>query len=150
MGLATLPCKKGPATETTRGSYTGIRRQRRDGTSRGASTSRRPTPIQDTVPHDDAQGDVLMMRSSESLREARSRNSRIFTAKQFSKVGTWNVRTLFQCGRMGQLLRQMNEYKLDILGLSEVRWTDQGRFTSEQVTIPVSYTHLTLPTIYSV
>jgi len=29
----------------------------------------------------------------------------------------------------------MNEYKLDILGFSEVRWTGQGRFTSEQVTI---------------
>jgi len=80
-------------------------------------------------------GDVLMMRSSERLREARSRNSRIFTAKQFSKVGTWNVRTLFQCGRIGQVLRQMTEYKLDILGLSEVRWTGQGRFTSEQGTI---------------
>jgi len=135
VGLATLPRKKGPVTETTRGSHTGIRRQRRDGTSRGASTSKRPTPIQDTVPHDNAQGDLLMMRSSESLRKARSRNSRLFTAKQFSKVGTWNVRTLFQCGRMGQVHRQMNKYKLGILGLSEVGWTGQGRFTSEQVTI---------------
>ena len=33
------------------------------------------------------------------------------------------------------MLRQMNECKLDILGSSEVRWTGQERFTSEQVTI---------------
>ena len=76
-----------------------------------------------------------MKQSGESLREARLQKSRIFNAKSSTKIGTWNVRTLFQCGRMSQVLKRMKEYKLDVLGLSEMRWTGQGRFTSEDVTI---------------
>jgi len=33
------------------------------------------------------------------------------------------------------VLREMNSYGLDILGLSETRWTGQGRFVSDNATI---------------
>jgi len=63
-------------------------------------------------------------------REAQSSMPKLFT-----RIGTWNVRTVFQCGRLDQVLNEMQKYKLDILGSSEVRWTDQGRITSGQTTI---------------
>ena len=61
--------------------------------------------------------------------------SPVFNAKTTTRICTWNVRTLFQCGRLDQVLNEMQKYKLDILGLSEVRWTGQGRFTSGQFTM---------------
>ena len=39
---------------------------------------------------------------------------------------------------------------VDILDLSEVAWTCWGVSTASSGLGPVSYTHLTLPTIYSV
>jgi hypothetical protein len=39
-----------------------------------------------------------------------------------TRIGSWNVRTLFQKGKLAQLDREMDRYKLDILGVREVRW----------------------------
>lgn len=59
----------------------------------------------------------------------------IFDAKELTKIGTWNVRTLYQCGRLAQLLREMERYRMDILGISEMRWTGSGRLVSDRKTI---------------
>ncbi|GFS21212.1 craniofacial development protein 2-like [Elysia marginata] len=42
------------------------------------------------------------------------------------KIGTWNVRTLFQAGKFDNLLQEMKEMRVDILGISETRWTEEG------------------------
>jgi hypothetical protein len=39
----------------------------------------------------------------------------------------WNVRTLFQKGKLAHLNREMHRYKVDILGVSEVRWSGSGQ-----------------------
>jgi hypothetical protein len=44
-----------------------------------------------------------------------------------TKIGSWNVGTLFQKGKLVQLNREMDRHKLDILGISEVRWTGSGQ-----------------------
>ena len=73
---------------------------------------------------------------NERLRsEVRLSKTHIFNAKHKTKIGTWNVRTLYQDGRLEQLLREMKKYNLDILGISEMRWTGQGKITSEDTTI---------------
>ncbi|CAM4977717.1 unnamed protein product [Rotaria socialis] len=41
-------------------------------------------------------------------------------------VGTWNVRTLWAAGKLGLLRHEMNRYRYDIIGISEVRWTGKG------------------------
>ena len=41
-------------------------------------------------------------------------------------LGTWNVRTLRESGRLELLKHELNRYKWDIIGLSEVRWTGKG------------------------
>ena len=43
------------------------------------------------------------------------------------KVGCWNVRTLYQAGKLAQLLREMENYNIDLLGVSEARWTGAGK-----------------------
>jgi len=60
---------------------------------------------------------------------------RIFSAKKITRVGTWNVRTLYQCGSMSQVLKGITNYSLRVLHISEMRWTGQGQFCSEGITI---------------
>ena len=55
---------------------------------------------------------------------------RIFAAKEVSRIGTWNVRKLFQSGKTAQLLREFDVYRMDILGISEMRWTGSGQFVN--------------------
>ena len=45
-------------------------------------------------------------------------------------MATWNVRTLFAPGRLQQVIDEAQRLQIDILGLSEVRWTGQGRTVS--------------------
>ena len=46
-------------------------------------------------------------------------------------VGTWNVRTLYAKGKLENLKREMLKMKLNILGVSEVRWKGKGDFISD-------------------
>ena len=47
--------------------------------------------------------------------------------KRKMRVGCWNVQTLYQTGKMPQLVKEFDNYNLDILGVSEVRWTGTGK-----------------------
>ena len=55
--------------------------------------------------------------------------TRLLSPKNVSRIGCWNVRTLYEAGRSAQVTREMDRYGLDILGLSEVRWTTSGIVT---------------------
>ena len=59
----------------------------------------------------------------------------ILSAKNISRIGTWNVQTLSQTGKLAQLLREFDTYQLDILGVSEMRWTGRGRMSSDGKTV---------------
>ena len=61
--------------------------------------------------------------------------NQIFNAKNITKIGTYNVRTLYQSGRLSLVLREMEAYRLDVLGISEIRWIDQDQTISDGVTI---------------
>ena len=50
----------------------------------------------------------------------------LFSAKYTTRIGTWNVRTLYQSGKCAQAAKEMDRYKIDLLGLSEVRWNTSG------------------------
>ncbi|KAL9953192.1 hypothetical protein ACROYT_G040569 [Oculina patagonica] len=43
------------------------------------------------------------------------------------RLATWNVRTMFETSRTPQVISEMRRYRLDILGISECRWTGSGR-----------------------
>lgn len=42
------------------------------------------------------------------------------------KIGSWNTRTLFVQGKLDNLMKESKEMNLDILGVSEHRWTGEG------------------------
>ena len=43
------------------------------------------------------------------------------------RIGTWNVRSMLQLGKMQILEHEMERLKVDICGLTEVRWEGQGQ-----------------------
>lgn len=46
-----------------------------------------------------------------------------------TRIACWNVRTLYQTGKLAQVVREFHNYGLDILGVCEVRWTGSGQRT---------------------
>ena len=53
---------------------------------------------------------------------------------QFDKeqyyIGTWNVRSMNQ-GKLKAVKREMARVNIDILGISEQKWTGMGEFNSD-------------------
>ena len=49
------------------------------------------------------------------------------------RIGTWNIRSMLQLGKVQLLSEEMMRLGVDICGLSEVRWDGQGHF----ITLPV-------------
>ena len=47
-------------------------------------------------------------------------------------IGTWNVRTLHQCGKVNELTHELKRYQWDIVGLAKVRWTGFGEVTTDE------------------
>ena len=46
--------------------------------------------------------------------------------KAITRIGCWNVRTMYECGKAAQVAKEMKENRIDILGVSESRWTGSG------------------------
>ena len=42
------------------------------------------------------------------------------------KIGIWSVRTLCRAGSLKVAARELARYKLDVVGVQEVRWDKQG------------------------
>ena len=42
------------------------------------------------------------------------------------KIGTWNVRSLYRAGSLKVAARELASYKLDVVGVQEVRWDKVG------------------------
>ena len=46
------------------------------------------------------------------------------------RLGTWNIRSMLQLGKVQLFGDEMMRLGVDICGLSEVRWNGQGHFTT--------------------
>lgn len=69
-----------------------------------------------------------MNDSNESLNgEVRVARNSLLGPKARIRIGAWNVRTMYETSKSAQVLREMSKYDLDILGISECRWTGSGR-----------------------
>ena len=42
------------------------------------------------------------------------------------KLRTWNVRILYRAGSLKAVARELVRYKLDVVGVQEVRWDKEG------------------------
>ena len=56
----------------------------------------------------------------------------------FLSLGTWNVRTLNQAGKLENAIKEMEEHKLDLLGIAEMRWKESGSTTKNGYTVMYS------------
>jgi hypothetical protein len=63
----------------------------------------------------------------ESRKEAQRPTASLVKPKQTLNIGSWNVRTMYTIGKSAQVARVMNDYKIDVLGISECRWTGFGK-----------------------
>lgn len=55
------------------------------------------------------------------------RHQATVSTKQLIRVATWNVNTLYQLGKYDNLKQEMARMRLDVVGVSEVRWTGVGQ-----------------------
>jgi exonuclease III len=47
------------------------------------------------------------------------------------KRGTWNVRRFYKAGFFKAAARELGRYKLDVVGVQEVRWNKGGSVNAE-------------------
>jgi exonuclease III len=50
------------------------------------------------------------------------------------RFGTWNIRSLYRIGSLKTVARELGKYKLDLVGVQEVRWEKGGTERSEDYT----------------
>ena len=63
--------------------------------------------------HSDLRGGVFLGESSRNIQRG-------------MKLGTWNVRRLYRAGSFKAAARELGRYKLDVVGVQEVRWDKGG------------------------
>jgi exonuclease III len=42
------------------------------------------------------------------------------------RFGTWNIRSFYRAGSLITVSREISRYRLDLVGVQEVRWEDSG------------------------
>ena len=50
-------------------------------------------------------------------------------------IGTWNIRTMLELGKLQLLLQELDTLHIGITGLCEHRWKNDGKFTNGNHTI---------------
>ena len=68
-----------------------------------------------------------MTDESQTRKEAHTSIAELLKPKHKLNIGTGNVRTMYQTGKLAQIVNECNNYKIDILGISEARWTGSGK-----------------------
>ena len=56
--------------------------------------------------------------------------SKVQCCKEQYSIGTWNVRSMNQ-GKLEVVKQEMAKVNVDILGISELKWTGMGEFNSD-------------------
>ena len=68
-----------------------------------------------------------MTTSGESQKETTGMKLEVMSAKTKTRIGFWNVRTMYETGKLAQVTTEMRRYNLHVLGVSESRWIGTGR-----------------------
>ena len=61
-------------------------------------------------------------------------NRYLLIPKSNCNIGTWNVQTMYSTSKTAQVIKEIGNYKLDILGISECRLTGSGRMYTKSET----------------
>ena len=68
-----------------------------------------------------------MTTSGESQKETTGMKLEVMSAKTKTRIGFWNVRTMYETGKLVQVTTERRQYNLHVLGISESRWIGTGR-----------------------
>ena len=69
-----------------------------------------------------------MNADGQSREDATSRmREELNTTKTKIRIGHWNVRTMYETGKLAQVTSEMRRFNLHVLGVSESRWNGSGR-----------------------
>ena len=60
--------------------------------------------------------------------------SKVRCCKEQYCIGNWNVRSMNQ-GKLGAVKQEIARVDIDILGISELKWTGMGKFNSDDHSI---------------
>lgn len=82
---------------------------------------------------------MLLEQTDTSVQSLKSKM--IISSKNITKIGAWNVRTLYQSGLFAQIVWTFDNYQLDIVSVSEVRWTGSSQTNSDLVRQLTDWTH---------
>ena len=76
---------------------------------------------------DTGQGTGQMTAVNQTLQGVDTPRVDSLKPKEKTKIAFWNVRTLYQTGKLAQVVREFQNYGLDILGVCDARWTGSGQ-----------------------
>ena len=62
-----------------------------------------------------------MTAIGKSRKEASGKRMEVLSAKHKTRLGFWNVRTMYDTGKLAHVTSEMRRYHIDILGVSESR-----------------------------
>ena len=65
-----------------------------------------------------------------SLKDVTGDRSKVQCCKEQYYIGTWKVRSMNQ-GKLGVVKKEMARVNIDILGVSELKWTGMGEFNAD-------------------
>ena len=68
-----------------------------------------------------------MTASGESRKETTGVKLEVMSAKTTTRIGFWNVRTMYEIGKLALVTAEMRRYNLHVLVVSERRWIGTGR-----------------------
>ena len=69
-------------------------------------------------------------RKQHSVVDVTGDGSKVLCCKEQYCIGTWNVRSMNQ-GKLGVVKQETAGVNIDILGISELKWTGMGEFNSD-------------------
>ena len=99
-------------------------------------TATKTSTVCDGLP---ASSETCMNGSSESRKETTDRKMEMLGTKTKTRIGFWNVCSMYETGKLAQVTSDMQRYLLHMLRVSENRWTEAGRKkTTTGETVPYS------------
>lgn len=85
----------------------------------------------------------LTINATKRIKHKRKRNApgisgtmkmSICKSQEKLNLGTWNVRNLYEAGKLANIVQEMKRLKINILGISETWWPNSGKCETDDVT----------------